>query len=125
MAAYQLFPNVVNTKGGDYISILKDYQVNFPAVFYERNEIRNKKSVLLFFDSQADKIAFVFKDKKVPQGFVLALAHNGKRSNGHIGPKSFFKHNGLMGNIRTGRYDYGITGIDGEKAFEIQLERTK
>jgi len=125
VSAYQLFHNEVNTKGGDYISVTKDYQVNFPVAFFMGNGLIGKKAVLLYFDPKSDKAAFVFVEQKVPKSFLIGLATNGKRQNGHIGPKSFFKRNGLMGNIRTGRYDYDVTEIDGQKAFEIKLERLK
>ena len=127
MTAYQLYANPFGTNpgGGNHITITADYQVNFLTDFFVGNDLIGKKAVMLYFDPETDEVAFVFQDEKMPDSWRIGLATNGKRNNGHIHPKSFFKRNGLRGKIVTGRYGYKLSDINGEKAFVVKLERLK
>lgn len=128
MDNFQLFDNKNTIRVVDKITITKNYLINFPSAFCTINELENKKSVLIYYDKEAMKIGLEFMDELDSRGFKITKAA-GNNKGGYISAKSFFAVNGLMGRIRTGRYEYeakeGTIGKNGScvrTLYVINLE---
>ncbi len=128
MDNFQLFDNQNTIRVVDKITITKNYLINFPSAFCTINKLENKKSVLIYYDKEAMRIGLEFMDEPDSRGFKITKAV-GENKGGYITAKSFFAINGLIGQIRTGRYEYQTKEIKKEenggctlKLFVITLE---
>ena len=123
MEGFELFDNQSINRVVDKITITKNYLINFPTAFYKINNLENKKIVLLYYNKNNFQIGIEFKDDEDDRGFKITRSNDGQNG-GYITAKNFFAMNGLVGKIRTGRYDYSkIQGaLDNHSMYVLQLE---
>jgi len=123
MDGFELFDNQSINRVVDKITITKNYLINFPTAFYKINNLENKKTVLLYYNKNASQIGIEFKDNEDDRGFKIT-GSNGGQNGGYITAKNFFAMNGLVGKIRTGRYNYSkLQGaLDNRSIYVLQLE---
>lgn len=128
MEGFTLFDNSSVSRVVDKITITKNYLINFPSAFYKINNLAGKKTVLLFYNSNTNEIAIMFKDEYDERGFKISAPNNGKNG-GYITAKNFFAMNNLLDKIKTGRYSYRriqkAEGSCNEDMYVLQLESNK
>ncbi|MDO4889423.1 MAG: hypothetical protein Q4A25_01885 [Candidatus Saccharibacteria bacterium] len=127
MEGFELYDNQSISKVVNKITITKNYLINFPSAFYRINKLENAKCVLLYFKRSTNQIAIKFLKSYDERGFKISGSDR-LHSGGYITAKNFFAVNGLVGEIRTGRYDYSNVkirenGFDYDDLFVLQLEK--
>lgn len=126
MEGFELFDNQSINRVVNKITITKNYSINFPTAFCRINGVGDKKTALLYFNREKFQIAIEFKEGVDERGFKITNS-NGGRYGGYITTKNFFTMNGLIGNVKVGRYDYRKiseqhNGLDNKELYVLQLE---
>lgn len=108
--------------GGKYetrFSITGSRSISFPTKFYEENNIRRFKFVVLFYDEDQKAIGLKFSDdESEPHKYTLIKSDNYGAS---IVATSFFKKYNLDPKKYKGKYDWKRVNTDFGKLFVIEL----
>lgn len=82
-------------KLGNYtISISASCSFGFNSGFYNKEQIKNYKKVVLFFDGKRKAVAFQFTNDEKALG-AFTVIHGNQGSTGSVTARSFFVENGL------------------------------
>lgn len=123
LEGFELFDNSNMSRVVNKITLTKSNQLNFPAAFYSINGLDGKKTALLYFNKNMQKIAVQFTDELDDKGFKLTLSNGGKYG-AYISIRSFLTLNNIEVPRHAGRYDYEkIVGPNGAPLFVIDLTR--
>lgn len=110
--------------GGKYetrITITGSRSIGFPTKFYNENNIKRYKFVILFYDEEQKVIGLKFSDdKEEPHKYTLIKSDNYGAS---IVATSFFKKYNLDPKKYKGKYDWKKVRTEFGNLFVIELNK--
>ncbi len=115
-----------NVRQEDRITITKSNSIGFPQKFYQDNDIKNFKYVVLFWDESNKAIGIHFtNDEKEKNSFKII--HSKKGYGGQVVVRSFFRTYSIDPKVYHGRYEWEKYNLEGVgEIFVIKLkERDK
>ena len=119
--AFEKFNNSEMGRIVNKISVTQGGQINFPAAFYNINELKKYKSAILYCDKEMMKVAIEFSEDDDKSGFKLVVSNDGKYGC-YISSRAFFQYNGIDYTKFAQRYDYIREKIDNKEVFVIALK---
>ena len=101
------------------ITLTKSNSIGFPQQFYQNNEIKNFKYVILYWDEKNKAIGIYFANEKEKGGFKII---HGQKYGAQVVVRSFLKENNIDPKIYYGRYDWEKYNLEGVgEIFVIKL----
>jgi hypothetical protein len=114
-----------NARLENRLTITKSFSVGFPQKFYQDNEIKTYKYVVLYWDSESKVIGINFTNNEQEKS-KFSIIHSKIGYGGSIATRSFLKTNKIDPNIHHGRYEWEKIKIDDTKeVFIVKLDKAK
>ena len=85
------------------ITITASSAIGFPSRFYEDNNIKDMKYVVMFFDKENNAVGIGLTNNDAEKN-KFKIVHNKKSSGATVSIKSFFKNNNIDSRVYKGRY---------------------
>lgn len=101
-----------NKRQEDRITITKSEGIGFPTKFYQDNNLKDLKFVVLYWDSESKMIGIQFTNDEAEKS-KFSILRSGQGYGGNITARSFFKENNIDVKKYYGRYEWEKTNIEG------------
>lgn len=106
------------------ITITKSKSIGFPTEFSEKNNIKNYKYVVLYFDKNKKAIGIKLTSDELEKNRFSII--KSPKYGASIIAQSFFKANGIDPEKYHGRYEWKKVDVEGVgKIFVIELDNQK
>lgn len=119
---FEQFTKTGTKLSNNNISISKAHSFGFNSGFYHRNNIKNFKFVVLFYNKQENSIGFLFSNDELDGKFTVT--HSENRTSGGVTCRSFFSNYDLKCGEMAGQYlPQEISHPNFGKMFVIDLNK--